>query len=267
MRPALVALLVVLSACTSAEGTPTPTPTPATSTSSTTTSSTTSTTTTSTTTTTTTTLPATDLVDGEVIAADGTPIPGASIASSVATATANDDGYFTAEMAFGTDTFEVSAFGWASRTIEYTKGNETPTLDVVLEPVRALRVSRYVAMDAELWQGHLQMAADTTVNAMIFDTKDESGQVLYDTAVEYPHTIGAVNVIYDPTELIAEAKEHGLYTVTRIVSFEDPARVKADPDTRLRGNWVDMTDPEIRASPLALAVEACAPGSAEIPFD
>jgi len=202
-----------------------------------------------------------------VITAAGAPLAGATVPSSVGTAIANEDGLFTAEMAFGTDTFEISAFGWASKTVEYTKGEQTPLLEVELEPVRALRVSRYVAMDPELWQGHLQMAADTTINAMVFDTKDESGQVLYETDVEYADNIGAVEPIYDPAELITEAKEHGLYTITRIVSFEDPIRVKADPDTKLRGNWVDMTDPSIREYPLQLAVEACELGFEEIQFD
>ncbi|MEE8331814.1 MAG: putative glycoside hydrolase, partial [Acidimicrobiia bacterium] len=168
------------------------------------------------------------------------------------------------------DTITISRPAWLTQEIEWSATQEGgESMKVSLEPrvVNALRVSRYVAMDAELFDAHLEMAASSSINAFVFDTKDESGQVLYETAVAEADTLGAVNPIYDPTELIGMAKEAGLYTITRIVSFEDPIRVKADPDTKLRGAWVDPTNSDHWEYYLQLATEACELGFDEIQFD
>ena len=223
------------------------------------------TTTTSTTTTTTTTTIPTLLVGGVVTASDGTALDDALITSSVATAISNDAGAFTIELAVG-DVVSVQRPAWQPVEVVWEGGE---SMDVVLEPrvVNALRVSRYVAMEPESFANLLDMATSSSVNALVFDTKDETGQVLYDTAVSYPHEIGAVEVIYNPTELIAQAKERDLYTITRVVSFEDPIRVENDPDTKLAGAWVDMSDPANWGYLLDLATEACELGFDEIQFD
>ena len=58
---------------------------------------------------------------------------------------------------------------------------------MTLEPliVRGIRVSRYVAMHPDMYADLLELVAPTVVNALVFDTKDETGTVLYDTEVAY----------------------------------------------------------------------------------
>ncbi|NNC75976.1 MAG: GTP-binding protein, partial [Acidimicrobiia bacterium] len=58
-----------------------------------------------------------------------------------------------------------------------------------------------------------------------------------------------------------------LYTITRVVSFEDRVRVKADPDSKLIGQWVDITNEANWEYLLDLGVEACELGFDEIQFD
>ena len=100
-----------------------------------------------------------------------------------------------------------------------------------------------------------------------FDTKQEDGKVLYDTGVEEAHDIGAVAATYDPDERISQAREHGLYVITRIVAFNDPFRASAVPGQRLTEDWTDPTNRDSWEYPLALAVEACELGFDEIQFD
>ena len=270
MTRAAAVLGLLLAACTPAQSAPTtiqpiasdpapattsPAPDPAPTT-------TTSTTTTSTTTTTTV---ATVEAEGSVAAASGVPLDDALITSSIATVTSNDEGEFTVELQPG-DTITVQRPAWLPTELSWEEGE---SLNVVLEPrlVNGLRVSRYVAMEPDSFERLLAMADGSAVNALVFDTKDETGQVLYDTGVEYPHQIGAVEEVYDPVELIAMADAHGLYTITRLVAFEDPIRVKADPDTKLAGAWVDMSDSANWGYLFDLATEACELGFDEIQFD
>jgi hypothetical protein len=140
---------------------------------------------------------------------------------------------------------------------------------VTLDPIvsKAIRAVAGVVQDDDSFQDLLDLAAATAVDALVFDTKKEGGGVLYDTAVVEAHDIGAATALYDPRQRIAQAHDAGLYTITRIVSFEDPIRVAARPEYKLAGAWIDMTNPETWEYPLALAVEACELGFDEIQFD
>jgi hypothetical protein len=140
---------------------------------------------------------------------------------------------------------------------------------IELDPivVKALRVSSQVAGDPEMFADLLKLADDGVVNALVFDTKDESDLVLYETNVAFANEINAVDVVYDPADLLRQADEHGLYTVTRIVTFEDPGWARAVPEATLVGAWVDPADPQNWEYPLDLAVEACELGFDEVQFD
>ena len=72
---------------------------------------------------------------------------------------------------------------------------------------------------------------------------------------------------YDPAEMIGTAKDLGLYTITRIVTFEDKIWAREIPDHKLAGRWIDPTLEDAWEYPLQLAVEACELGFDEIQFD
>ena len=74
----------------------------------------------------------------------------------------------------------------------------------------------------------LGLAAGSTVNTLVFDTKDESSYVLYESDSEFAASIGSINPMYEPGPLIEAAKEAGLYTITRIVTFEDDIWVRKE---------------------------------------
>lgn len=142
-------------------------------------------------------------------------------------------------------------------------------MDITLEPrvVRALRVSRYTSMDAPRFDDLLDLAEASSVNALAFDTKDETGTVLYETRSTVAAEIGSVDPQYNPTELIARAKERGLYTITRIVTFEDRVWSGAKPEDKLSWIWMDPLNKDNWVYPMELAVEACELGFDEIQFD
>jgi hypothetical protein len=145
----------------------------------------------------------------------------------------------------------------------------TGRLEVVLEPrrVRALRVSKYVSMEPDQFEALLDLAESTIVNTLIFDTKDETGSVLYETSVAKANEMGVVDPHYDPITAVAAAHDRDLYAITRLVTFEDPLWVRNDPDAKLIGAWADPTNEANWEYPLALAVEACELGFDEVQFD
>lgn len=274
-RPGLVlfvAACLLTAACTTAAigetASSTTEATSATSTTSTTTSTTSTTTsTTSTTATTTTTVPTYDVV-GTVTSIEGAAIPNAVVTLEGRIDVTDRAGRFSfvsvpaAPIAVNRPAYLGTALLW-----DGSDGEVTIVLERDPFVTRAVRVSRYVASDPEMYADLLETIDGTVINSLVFDTKDESGSVLYDTSVDEAHRLGAVDAEYDPADYLEAAREAGLYTITRIVSFEDKVRVRAAPETKLIGDWVDITAPANWEYLLDLAVEACELGFDEIQFD
>lgn len=230
-----------------------------------TTSTTPSTTTTTTAPTTTTTTPPLQ-VSGRVTQVDGSPIARAFVTMGDRRQVSGPDGWFSFETP-SPGPMTVSKPGWSSVDVEW--GDATTFYEAIITPVtiRGLRVASHAAGDDGTFNRLLTLADDTAVNALVFDTKQDDGKVVYDTTVQAAHEIGAVDVFYDPAERIAQAHEHNLYTVTRIVSFGDPIRASAYPDEQLTGQWLDPSSKSARRYILDLAAEACELGFDEIQFD
>ena len=203
-------------------------------------------------------------VTGTIVSAEGgAPLPDAVVLAGDQRAVSDQDGHFTIDV----DDVElvVRLPTWLPATIE----EPTTELTIELEPVvaRGVRVSRYVAADRAEFVELLDLVDDTTVNALVFDTKDETGAVLYASEVETANRLGAVDPVYDPEDFLALAAERGLYPITRVVTFEDDIWADGDPEAKLAGDWVDAADRDNWEYPIALAEEACRLGFAEIQFD
>jgi hypothetical protein len=205
-------------------------------------------------------------VSGRVTQDDGTPVPRAFVEMGELRSLTGPDGWFSFETSTPT-TMTVSKPGWSIVDMAWEEG--TTFYRAVIEPktIRGVRVSAEAAQSDEFFAGLLQLADDTAINALVFDTKQEGGRVLYDTSITASHEVGAVEVFYDPAERISQAHERGLYTITRIVTFEDGHRAAAFPEERLVGPWLDPVAEGARAYNLDLAEEACELGFDEIQFD
>lgn len=231
-----------------------------------TTTSTTTTTTTATTTTTTTTLPPVYDLSGTVVAPDGSSLADTTVTIGEETTTTDTAGMFSFA-AIPPGEVTASRLGWLPTVVDWE--GETEQIDMTLEPriVRGLRVSSYVAADRAQFDALLDLAANSTINTLVFDSKDESSAVLYESASAFAAELGSIDPMYDPVELIAAAEDQGFYTITRIVTFEDRLWARQRPDHKLAGAWIDPTNEEAWEYPLQLAVEACELGFDEIQFD
>lgn len=205
-------------------------------------------------------------VSGRVSDRDGNPVPRAFVTMGDVRSVTGPDGWFS----FATlepKTMLVSKPGWTRTKLTWEESTDFYEATIRARTIRGLRVAaESVASDAA-FEDLLRLADMTAVNALVFDTKRESGEVLYDTKVESARRIGAVNVMYDPEKRIAQAHEHDLYTVTRIAAFEDDIRSAAIPREQLAGTWLDPASKSARSYVIDLAEEACELGFDEIQFD
>ncbi len=205
-------------------------------------------------------------VAGRVVGPENQPVTGARVEIDGITTSTGSDGFFGL-MAPAPGTLRISLPGWV--TVEIAWNSETPFTVVEIAPriVRGIRVGAGAAGDDEFFDRLLLLADSTAVNAFVFDTKQEGGKVLYESQVAPARESGAVEPWYDPRQRLEQAKVAGLYTITRIVAFDDSLRIRFRPEEKLAGGWLDPRSETAWDYNIALAVEACELGFDEIQFD
>ncbi|MBI5157580.1 MAG: hypothetical protein HZA58_06135 [Acidimicrobiia bacterium] len=220
------------------------------------------------------------VLQGRVTDSNGIGVVGATVTINDRTITTGDFGSFEIVEAMP-GTVYVEKAAWVSSSAEWV--GDRRRLDVKMDPfiVRGLRVDARTAGDDERFAQILEFADASTVNALVFDTKIELGNVLYEVeGYDEPRAIGAQQPVYDARERLAQAKEHGLYTITRIVTFQDPyaslnrndwaMHNSVDGDTWVTWSglgWMDPTDRGSWEYPIRLGIAACQMGFDEIQFD
>jgi hypothetical protein len=219
------------------------------------------------------------VLKGRVTDPQGTGVAGATVQAGDMQTVTDEMGSFELVAAIP-GPVRVEKVAWAAA--EQPWDGSSDRFAVTMEPflVKGIRVYGEVAASTTEFTNLLDMIDGTVVNALVFDTKEEGGAVLYDSQVPDAISTGAVIHSYDVEAVLAAAKERGLYTITRIVTFQDAFWAEANPDHAARNTatgdvwrnskglaWMDPTDREAWEYPLALAVEACQLGFDEIQFD
>jgi hypothetical protein len=81
-------------------------------------------------------------------------------------------------------------------------------------------LSSFMAQGADL-DRHLRFLQEQGLDSLVVDCKDDYGWVTYDTGLELPRQIGAVERRFKLEELLARAHERGIYVIARVVVFKD----------------------------------------------
>ncbi|MCS7050376.1 MAG: carboxypeptidase regulatory-like domain-containing protein [Thermomicrobium sp.] len=219
-----------------------------------------------------------DVLRGVVRDVQGQPVA-ALVAASSGWTQADAEGGFRLKGVTAGERIVVKAAGYRAVT---TTVPDNFSLDVTLEPivVRGIYVSALVASKPEALEKRLQLVDRTELNAVVIDLKDSTGHVYSETKVQLAHEIGAVRPILQPAELVRSLKARGIYTIARIVVFEDPLLAEARPDWAIRDRttggawrtwngvaWVNAYRREVWQYNIALAVEAAGLGFDEIQLD
>ena len=124
-----------------------------------------------------------------------------------------------------------------------------------------------------------RLIEETELNAIVFNAKEDSGHISYDTSIEFFNEIGSVKPLYDIDQVLAEMDERGIYSIARIVLFKDGILPKARPDLAIQninngspiyldgGYWADIYSREVWKYYTELIMELVDKGVDEIQFD
>ncbi len=124
-----------------------------------------------------------------------------------------------------------------------------------------------------------KMIEETEINSIVFNAKEDSGEISYDSKVDFFIEIGSVKKAYDIDQVIKEMDERGIYSIARVVLFKDGVITKARPDLAVQnrntgsriyldgGYWLDIYNREIWDHYIELVLELVEKGVDEVQFD
>jgi hypothetical protein len=147
--------------------------------------------------------------------------------------------------------------------------------------IKGLYVNAWAFGSQKLWQ-LVRLADETEINALVIDVKDDTGCLLYPSAVPTAQLIGANQCVRakDARARLDTIAAHGIYAIARIVVAKDPLLAERKPQwsvkDRVTGGlwrdridiaWVDAYNDSVWIYAAQLAEEAVRLGFNEVQFD
>jgi len=178
----------------------------------------------------------------------------------------------------------IIAVAAASLFLVFNITLDQPTYQVLYRPAKieskGIYLTAYTAGDKIRRQALVDLVNQTELNSLVVDIKDSSGRIFFDTNIPLANEIGAEEIrISDLRDWLVQLKGQGIYTIARIVVFQDPYLAVKKPETALKSksggiwrdykgqSWVDPTSRLVWDYNLDLAQAAADIGFAEINFD
>ncbi|CAN5785317.1 hypothetical protein BH23CHL5_BH23CHL5_17030 [soil metagenome] len=215
-------------------------------------------------------------VTGIVTTDSGEPIGGAVILAGEDVTFSDDSGYFEAANATSGTPLRIWASGYADAfPVASQEGDMMVRLNR-MDVKAAYLTGAKLADEAKITE-LIDIIETTELNALVIDIKE--GYVYYDTSVAFFQDADAVFPVFDPAALVQRLRGHGIYTIARIVVFNDPIVAKNRPDLAIQDDnggvwegwngdaWVDPFKRELWQPNIDLALEAAAMGFDEIQYD
>ncbi|MGE5509329.1 MAG: putative glycoside hydrolase [Chitinophagales bacterium] len=148
-------------------------------------------------------------------------------------------------------------------------------------PVHGIYLTGWVAGLPGRVGALLRLVDETPLNTMVIDVKDDEGTLTYRMAL--PPGVGPgiepSLKVADIDALLATLREHGVYTIARVVSFKDQVLPKVRPDLAVQkpdGSvfcdragfmWANPYSRQVWEYNVAVAKDAASRGFGEIQFD
>lgn len=220
-----------------------------------------------------------DVLTGRITDSEGQPVSGAEVSIGEARVETDPQGAFRIPAVPEEGTVVVRKPGFVDHTGELP---ESLVFDAQLEEfrIRAIYASAHTTASDELWAEMVQIADETVVNALVVDLKDSTGHVFYDSQVPMVDQLGAESVLFDVETRLKEMQDKDIYSIARIVVFEDPLLAEQRPDLAIKDAttggvwttwdglaWVNAHEREVWDYNIAIATEAARLGFDEIQLD
>jgi hypothetical protein len=221
------------------------------------------------------------VVEGRITDQSGNGLQGARIVIGDLVEVTGKDGIFSLAPDFANQESlpaRVIASGYLDQEIEVNR--DAPPLEIALEShkIKALYLNPNISeTDADV-DRLVQMINATELNAVVIDIKEEL--IFYDSQVPFFVDLGTVQPRYDIDDMLKKFKDHGIYTIARLVVFKDSLVAEKRPDLAVLNNqngnlwrdmngvsWVNPMSHELWEANTDLALEAAQHGFDEIQFD
>ena len=152
---------------------------------------------------------------------------------------------------------------------------------VKIEPgtQKAVYLTEYSTANIRKREEIYELVSNTELNSIVFDVKDDSGSIGYDSNVELAGESGAKKNYYDIDAVLREMKSKGIYSIARFVVFKDNILPRFRPDLAIKdrrtGNplysegsyWPDIYCEEVWDYYIDIIKELAEKGVNEIQFD
>lgn len=126
----------------------------------------------------------------------------------------------------------------------------------------------------------IRLVDETELNTMVIDVKNDEGNITYQMDFPMAQDMNAcIGYIRDMDTLMALLKEHGIYTIARIVCFKDPYLAESYPELALKKpdgapvtdayglSWVNPYKEEVWDYLVQVGLKAAETGFDEIQYD
>src|SRR5256884_6324883 len=168
----------------------------------------------------------------------------------------------------------------ALRPVDLRYAQPQPILGPAPASIKALYVNAWAFGSSKLWQ-LVRLADETEINAFVVDVKDDTGCMLYPSAVPIAQEIGANACARakDARARLDTLVAHGIYPIARFVVAKDPLLAERKPEwsvqhrdgglwrDRIGMAWVDAYNDSVWIYAAQLAEEAIHLGFSEVQFD
>lgn len=149
------------------------------------------------------------------------------------------------------------------------------------EPVKGIYMTSWVSGTPSLRTNIIRLMAETEINSVVIDIKDDTGRVSYEVSDPELKNIGSEEIrIRDLREMIETLHRSDVYVIGRIAVFQDPYMVRTNPQIAVKKasdgsvwrdrkglTWVDPSNKEYWDYMVRLAKDAYSQGFDEIQFD
>src|SRR5213083_2173652 len=167
------------------------------------------------------------------------------------------------------------------RPLELRYVQQEPLLQPSTSSIKGLYVNAWAFGSRKLWQ-LVRLADETEINALVIDVKDDTGCLLYPSAVPTAQQIGANQCVRakDARARLDTIAAHGIYAIARIVVAKDPRLAERKPEwsvqergtgglwrDRINIAWVDAYNDSVWIYAAQVAEEAVHMGFNEVQFD
>lgn len=162
---------------------------------------------------------------------------------------------------------------------------DAPQKDVALERfvVQAAYITANVAASKDLFDPLLAFIEKSKFNAVVLNVQDDSSAWVFDT--QNPDALAAKNTdkfLKDMPQIVKSLKDKGIYTIARVVTFQQATMADARPDLAVMSSvtgkpwkggykgqqrWLDASNPKAQDYILAMTKEVLALGFDEVQYD